>query len=142
MRPKPSHSLRCYMKHRDCNRVLRWSDALATVALLVAATPWPLHAQQNSSPPDSAVTQERLEREYAEPFRRQGLIPVFLPRGQAPGDVLAPGGEFLYRGDECFTGLSPREAGSRLPGIELTWTAAARFALGAEGIADAETHGK
>lgn len=122
-------------------RIPAWGSTLASLALLLGLLESPLRAQDDITTA-GAVARERLEREYAETFRREGLIPIFLPRGQVPGDVLAPGGEFLFRSDECFAGLAARETASRLPTIEVSWAAAARLALGAQGIGEAEARGK
>src|SRR5262245_51062443 len=113
--------------------------SLVTTLLLLVMLSSSLRAEDSAS--SGAAARERLEREYADAFRRDGLVPIFLPRGQTTGDVVAAGGEYLFRSDECFDGLTAREAASRLPSIEVTWAAAARFALGADAIGEASARG-
>ncbi len=108
-------------------------------ALLAAAGAGPARAQDGQA--DAAAVRARLQREYADAFRDLGLVPVLLPRGHAPGDVLAAGGELLSSGADCFEGLVPRDAPSRLDAVEVSWGAAARLALGADEIAAASAKG-
>jgi hypothetical protein len=85
----------------------------------------------------------RLEaaNEYVAVFRDNGLVPILLPRGHAPGDVVAASGEMLSRRSDCFAVLDLRDEPSRLPNVELSWSAAARFTLGADQLAEAAARG-
>lgn len=116
---------------------------LAFTAALVAAVyrTAPVQAQDAQVGADTEVVRARLRREYAEAFRGLGLVPVLLPRGHRPGDVLAAGGELLFRGEDCFEGLAPRDEPSRLDSVEVSWGAAARLALGVDAIATASAKG-
>ncbi len=86
----------------------------------------------------------RLEaaKEYVAAFRDTGLVPILLPRGQSPGDVIATTGEVLSRRSDCFRDLDLRDEPSRLPNVELSFSAAARFALAAEELLEASVRGK
>jgi hypothetical protein len=85
----------------------------------------------------------RLEaaKEYVTVFRDNGLVPILLPRGHAPGDVVAASGEILSRRSDCFAELDLRDEPSRLPNVELSWSAAARFTLAADQLAEAAARG-
>jgi hypothetical protein len=90
----------------------------------------------------TAAVRHRLEREYGSVFLPHGLIPVLVPLGHEVGDVVAAHGRgFVSRRGDCFSNLVPSEAVSNLVAVELTWSAAAHIALGAEGVGDAEARG-
>jgi hypothetical protein len=114
---------------------MRGPALLLALALTGAA---PAGAQ---GPTDAAALRAQLQREYAEAFRNAGLLPILLPRGHAPGDVIASSGEMLSRGRECFDGLRPDEAPSRVDAIDLSWNAAARLALGVDAAGTATARG-
>lgn len=133
----------------------RSGRATLTAALLASSlAPWPAvwpmprpTAAQTVTAPQTAATavaaRARLLAEYAAPFLERGLVPILLPRGQSPGDVLAAGGELLFEGRECFADLAPRDGPAALipSNVEVSWGAAARLALGADEAASASARG-
>jgi hypothetical protein len=55
--------------------------------------------------------------------------------------VVATSGEVLSRRNDSFKTLDVRDDPSRLPNVELSWSAAARFTLAADEIAEAAARG-
>ncbi len=98
-------------------------------------------APARAQPPPPDVLRREVANEYVAVFRDSGLVPILLPRGHAPGDVLAASGELLSRRADCFADLDLRDEPSRLPNVELSWSAAARFALGADQLGEADAQG-
>ena len=127
------------MSHHTLRRPAPAIAALAAF-LSFAAPPRPALAQA-AVQPDATAARARLQREYAESFRGLGLVPILLPRGHTPGDVLAAGGELLSSSTDCFTGLVSRDEPSRLDAVEVSWGAAAQLALGADEVATASAKG-
>lgn len=104
------------------------------------ASPVRLPADARDGAPAGSASALRLQAaaEYVAAFRDTGLVPILIPRGHAPGDVIAASGEVLSRAADCFDALDLRGEPSRLPNVELSWSAAARITLAATDIAEAE----
>lgn len=104
------------------------------------ASPLRLPADTREGAPADSASALRLQAaaEYVAAFHDTGLVPILVPRGHAPGDVIAASGEILSRRSDCFDTLDLRDEPSRLPNVELSWSAAARITLAATDIAEAD----
>lgn len=101
--------------------------AAATAIAQSAATPAP---------------RQRVAEEYTAAFRDLAMVPVLVPRDHAPGDVLLASGQFRSRASDCFAALDVRTSSSMLVNVEMSWSAAARVSLLADGIAAAAARGQ
>jgi len=108
------------------NRSVALGVCIAAMAAICPA--WPV-----------TPAQDQLAAEYLDAFKPLGMVPVLIPLGQEPGDVMDKlGEEFVRRRSECFSGLAVQQAPSSLPNLDLTSAAAARLGLGLRQVGEAE----
>src|ERR1700684_832466 len=91
-----------------------------TAALMLVIAPTTNSALAES--PGASTLRAEAAKEYVAAFRDTGLVPILLPRGQAPGDVIASNGEVVSRRSDCFKAVDVRDDPSRLPNVELSWS--------------------
>jgi hypothetical protein len=110
---------------------------VATLAIPNAAQP----SREQADRPEGTImtSQQRLIVDYLDAFKPHGMVPILIPLGQEAGDVVDRlGEEFICRRADCFDNLTPREAPSSLPNLDLGTSAAAYFGLGISQVGEAE----
>jgi hypothetical protein len=87
---------------------------------------------------EPGISESKLRDELLRHFGQDNLLPVFLPRDHAVGDVLQPDGRFFARQAVCFPALkvmAPKPANS-LTSIVVDVRAEGNFGIGLKKLVD------